>query len=205
MAGATEVIEPLLASVSDVTGVIGAATAVIGVPVLVLQMRRARKTTEGQSLTTLAQLVSEYKPLHTRLHPPPERWWTSPGTKPSKEDLVELEGYMGFFERLWLLVENKALTLDVVDRLYGYRVANIVNNPEIRKQKLEPQKAGWSDFIGLWGALISSRERSGRRQLFAYLPPDPKTGICPPNPTYQPSRPRGAPAQQAPAKKSRQA
>ena len=53
---------------------------------------------------------------------------------------------MGLFERVKVLVDDKIIDIDTVDRLYGYRVDNIVNNETIRQAKLEREKDSYLDF-----------------------------------------------------------
>ena len=72
---------------------------------------------------------------------------------PAPEDWPAIEAYMGVFERIQLLVEDKVLTLRTVDRLYSYRVLNIVSNDHIRTKKLVEKKEFWPDFCKLWDSL----------------------------------------------------
>ena len=62
---------------------------------------------------------------------------------------------MGLFERIKVLVDNRIIDLKTVDRLYGYRITNIVKNKKIKTGKLEnPEtKEGWQNFIELSSAL----------------------------------------------------
>jgi hypothetical protein len=64
-----------------------------------------------------------------------------------------VEAYMGVFERIQLLIDEKILDLDTVDRLYSYRILNIVSNERIWKEKLVEKEQFWPDFTRLWHSL----------------------------------------------------
>ncbi|HXU36336.1 MAG TPA: hypothetical protein VN937_08215 [Blastocatellia bacterium] len=67
---------------------------------------------------------------------------------------------MGLFERIKVLVDDGIVDLATIDKLYGYRVFNIVANDVIRKGKLEGQRAEhWKGFIELWDALKDRRRK----------------------------------------------
>ena len=58
--------------------------------------------------------------------------------------------YMGLFERIYIFVEKGIIDdIDIINRLYGYRVRNIVANNIIRKEKLVKEADSWTDFIEL--------------------------------------------------------
>ena len=65
---------------------------------------------------------------------------------------------MGLFERVKALIDDKIIDLDTVNRFYGYRLFNIVDNEAIRKFKLEQEAEFWRDFIKLWRALDKHRK-----------------------------------------------
>ena len=73
--------------------------------------------------------------------------------KPSPEEWPAIEAYMGVFERIQVLIDERVLTLRTVDRLYSYRVLNIVSNDHIRAEKLVEKEQFWPDFCKLWHGL----------------------------------------------------
>jgi hypothetical protein len=162
---------PLASSLGDIGSIVGAVVAVIGVPLLLLQLHRGRATTEGQLLLTLVELGDEHKAIHARLRSHNAKWWASTGSAPNNEDYAELEAYMGFFERIWVLVDNGSLKLGIVDSLYAYRVANIIRNRYIRTKKLIELASGWAKFIELWRELYRQHRGSDGREVFSQAPP----------------------------------
>lgn len=60
---------------------------------------------------------------------------------------------MRVFGYIQLLLDEKILELETVERLYSFRVLNIVRNPHIREAKLVKKGQFWSDFCRLWKSL----------------------------------------------------
>lgn len=79
---------------------------------------------------------------------------------------------MGLFERVWVLVKDGSLDIEVVERLYGYRIENIVINDRIRKIKLEDKSRAryWIDFIELWRALDQAHQKRNGSSVCATQP-----------------------------------
>jgi hypothetical protein len=69
--------------------------------------------------------------------------------------------YLGLFERVCILFVGGSVGIDAIERLYGYRVYNLVNNDRIRTTKLEDPSIAtyWIDFIQLWRALDRAHQR----------------------------------------------
>ncbi|MCB9102631.1 MAG: hypothetical protein H6633_00065 [Anaerolineales bacterium] len=71
----------------------------------------------------------------------------------SPADWVAVEKYMGLFERVKVLIDNGLVDIDTIDKLYGYRVINIVANKVIYHKKIKDEAEAWQKFIELWHAL----------------------------------------------------
>ncbi len=112
------------------------------------QIRRSRKISLADFLLRLDDQLKAYDDIHMKLHHRGE--WSKNSSGPaSEEEWVLVEKYMGLFERIYVIVETKIVPLDVIDRLYGYRVSNIMKNDIIRNEQLVKYKKYWSDFIAL--------------------------------------------------------
>jgi hypothetical protein len=114
-----------------------------------LQLRHAQRSARGTFLLDLEEMLRHHDKIHIKLEPGGEEDWKPAGP----DDWAAVEAYMGVFERIQLLVEERILDLDTVDRLYSYRVLNIVNNEHIRKEKLVEKGQFWTDFRKLWHSL----------------------------------------------------
>lgn len=145
----------------DIFTGLGFVATVAGVVWAAFTLRSTQRTTKGQFLVDLAPPFRDFFDLHVRLRRGGD-WWPEGHAGPSDGDWAELEQYMGLFERMWILIEGKSLDLDVVDRLYAYRVKNIVKNGDVRTKKLEELASGWTDFISLWRALDDLRRTQDR-------------------------------------------
>jgi hypothetical protein len=61
---------------------------------------------------------------------------------------------MGVFEEIAVMVNQGILELEIVRRLYAYRMIFIVANPDIRHQKLlSSEGIFWQDFLELCAKL----------------------------------------------------
>ncbi len=68
-------------------------------------------------------------------------------------------------ERIKVLIDDGIVDLATIDRLYGYRVFNIVANEVIRKAKLEGEpRRYWQDFIELHQALEKRRRKFSNKR-----------------------------------------
>ena len=114
------------------------------------QIRRARNVSQAEFLLRLDEQFREHLDVHIKLRPRGD--WCKQGYGPeTREDWVAVEMYMGLFERIYVLVDSKVISKEIINHLYGYRLTNIVKNETIRKGKLENSatKSGWTDFIKL--------------------------------------------------------
>jgi hypothetical protein len=119
------------------------------------ELKFSQDIAKGQFLLHLDELLDSRKEAHLMLRRG-GRWlrqdkvpqtlkecdWTA-------DEWAAVEAYMGFFERVNILVEKDLLDIAEVERLYGYRVRNIVNNPVIFEAKLVEARSGWKDFLSL--------------------------------------------------------
>jgi hypothetical protein len=144
---------------------IGAIATAIGVPVAAValivganQLRGQRQTSEAQFLLSLDEAFRHHDTTHRKFRPPAApgrtgvvgRWSGDDANGPSSaEDWADVEAYMGLFERVELMISSRLVDFQVVKRLYGYRVGNVLSNPIVVQGKLVEATDGWLDFIAL--------------------------------------------------------
>ncbi len=112
----------------------------------------SKNIAQGEFLLRLDELFQQHIEVHRRLRPGGD-WANAKSGPQTNDDWVDVEKYMGLFERIQFLVSRRIIDIDIIDKLYGYRLFNIVSNPIIRKNKLEQEADAWQDFIALWRAL----------------------------------------------------
>jgi hypothetical protein len=117
------------------------------------QLETSQRIARGEFLLHLDEIFRHHDRVHRRLLPNRGEWG-SPENGPPLDDSeawADIESYMGLFERIKVLIDAGMIDKDTMNRLYGYRISNIVRNNVIRVGKLEnPEtKGGWTDFIEL--------------------------------------------------------
>jgi hypothetical protein len=128
-----------------------------------------RRAAEGQQRASQAQFLlalddafRQHDPTHRKFRPPqaglaqgdPDGvvglWHGARARGPSTaEEWADVEAYMGLFERVNAMIDRGLLDVDMVQRLHGYRISNIVSNPRVVEQKLLRLAGGWQDFLAL--------------------------------------------------------
>jgi hypothetical protein len=154
----------LAAAIGSMVTAGGLILAVKNLKYLSKQIEDARRVARGEVLLRLDELFKDHKEVHLRLRG--GDWSADRGGPDSIEEWAAVERYMGFFERIQLLIDDQLIDLETFDRAHGYRVLNIANNSVIRKTKLEGTLAeSWTDFIRLWRAIEDNRERKRRQKI----------------------------------------
>lgn len=110
------------------------------------QIRRAKNIAQADFLLKLDDHFQHHLIVHSKLRPSGE--WSTPGAGPkSTDEWILVEKYMGLFERISVLVDSGIISKKIINRLYGYRIGNIIHNEIIYQTKLVQEKNDWSDFI----------------------------------------------------------
>jgi hypothetical protein len=119
----------------------------------------SRKIAQGEFLLRLEELFQMHLETHKRLRPGGE-WAGGKGGPTTNTEWIDVERYMGLFERINALVRDKVVPLDYIDKFYGYRLLNIAANPIIHQVKLVEEADSWQDFIELWQQIEANRKRN---------------------------------------------
>jgi hypothetical protein len=143
----------------NIATVIGLVMTGIGLLYAGIQLRASKKIARGEFLLRLDEMFQQHREVHTHLRP--GGIWAGTGKGPaSVENWVAVEKYMGLFERIKVLIDDGIVDLATIERLYGYRIFNIVANDVIRQAKIEGEaKEYWQDFIELYQTLEKRRKR----------------------------------------------
>jgi hypothetical protein len=126
---------------------IGVVLTGIGLIFAGYQLRDSRRVAQGEFLLQLDEMFRHHQEVHLALR---QGDWSDGVSGPeTNEEWAAVDAYMGLFERVYILIERKIIDKEIVDRLYGYRVRNIVTNDPIRQAKLVEAREYWTDFIKL--------------------------------------------------------
>lgn len=120
------------------------------------QLQASRAIAHGDFLLRLDEAFQRHAKVHMLLQPQFE-WGNNKSGPASPEDWFLVTSYMGLFERVNFLIQSEIEELAIIDKLYGYRIYNIVANNVIRRAKLEDREIAryWEGFIQLWLQLKS--------------------------------------------------
>ena len=144
----------------QISAIVAAVVAIIGLPMILLQLRVARqqqldaiKLSGSQVLLAVDAVLAVYRNVNRNLRPGGD--WYGSREHPTDEELPLVEPYLGIFERLWIAYSIGQIDIATIEHLYGYRIRNIWANPRLVETKLQNKQLrdGWSMFIALTCAL----------------------------------------------------
>lgn len=135
-------------ALSQLATALGAPIAIGALIFAGVQLRRTLLIERGRFLLELERMSGIHEKTHIKLRPGGE--WSDRKTGPqSATEWAELEDYMGFFEHCELLIHAGTMEIAHFERLFGYRLRNIVANETIVQAKLVQEGAYWKDFRSL--------------------------------------------------------
>ncbi len=148
----------------EIIASLGLFLAGIGLIYTGRQIQQARKIARGEFLLHLDELFAQHNDVHLLLRPGGD--YANGGKKPdTTQEWTAVERYMGLFERVKALIDDKIIDIDTVYSFYGYRVFNLTANETIRECKLVQEEESWIDFVELWRALEAYRKRAVAKKV----------------------------------------
>jgi hypothetical protein len=121
-------------------------------------LKRSDQGLYADLLLRLDQEMRNHRHVHTNLRPG-GAWATPNGGPETQSEWIDVEDYMGIFEHINFFIDKNLITIDYVERFYGYRYDNIVANARICRAKLDHERDGWEDFLALGQKLATYRSR----------------------------------------------
>jgi hypothetical protein len=147
------------ADLGTVAAVLFAAGAVA---VSAAQTRNAAKSARANIWLELEKMFAVHDDVHQRLRPGGSWWARAPDRAPGPNTVKEwasLEDYMGLFEHCEIMMQQRLLDWYTFERIYSYRLSNIMRNKMIVDAKLVKEGDKWQDFISLLRRLSKSDPR----------------------------------------------
>lgn len=148
-------------SIGDFANIVMAIATIGSLIYIARQVGDTRKHTKGQFLLEVDDRLRIYNHIHERLindYPP-----LDPETD---KDIhwPEVWQYIGFFERINIMLDDNILDIGLIYRLYGYRVYRIIHNDTLFAELMDGADA-WQDFIRLCHAIVVYRKAEGADQV----------------------------------------
>ena len=137
--------------VSDVASIVVALATTISLIYIARQVNVTRQQTKGQFLLALDAQFEKTGDILMRM-------LNDPAFTPDGVEWTEVWKLMSIFERVNIMVEDKILDVDLVDRLYGFRLLGLIGNDAIY-QRVQVTGAEWRDFIDLCHAVADHRQK----------------------------------------------
>jgi hypothetical protein len=169
----------LLETLSYIASIVGAVVAVVGFPLLYLQLRVARlqrldaiRVSTSQVLLAADAVLATHGQVAVKLRPG-GGWYGDEGAiHPTNDELPLVEPYLGVFERLFVAYQGGQVDAKTLDHMYGYRLANIWANRRIVDTKLQNDdlKRSWNGIIALTYFLEAHRGKPFTLHTDTYFP-----------------------------------
>jgi hypothetical protein len=159
------------ADLGTVVGVLFAASALV---VSAVQTKGAARSARASIWLELERMFAVHENVHQRLRPGGE-WATSGRSPRNVKEWASVEDYMGLFEYCEIMIEQHLLDWHTFNRIYSYRLSNIMQNADIVDAKLVDEGGSWQDFLSLLrrnsdsdpDCLMGWRIESSRAKRFA--------------------------------------
>ena len=165
---------------SWVASIVAGAVAVVGFPVVVWQLHVGRqqrldavRLSTSQVLLAADGVLANYADVAEKLRPGGE-WAVDSTNRPRNHELALVEPYLGIFERIFISVTAGQVEDEIIDQLYGYRLANIWNNERLAGIKLQNPRLrdAWKRLIALTCVVEAHRGRRLAGHTDTYFPSD---------------------------------
>ena len=140
-------------TVNDLTSMIVAFATVGSLLYISRQVNVTRQQTKGQFLLALDAQFEKSMGIMPRL--------LDPTFVPVDSEWIDIWRFMGVFERISVMVDDKILDAALVDRLYGPPLMTLIAN-DVIYQRLAASGAEWQDFIDLCYAIADRRQQSAK-------------------------------------------
>jgi hypothetical protein len=121
------------------------------------QSETSIKIARGEFLLHIDEMLLRYhRGIYLRLYP------GDPSLLAFPRDYPAMVMYMGLFERIKRLCDDRILDIGLINKLYGYRIDDIIANPTVYQELVRDMCYGWVDFISLWVELEKWRHPDQR-------------------------------------------
>lgn len=128
-----KLVEKHSAFIENTIGLMSLAIAGVSVYVIMLQLRQSRRIQEAEFIVHLNQAFVEntdYAKVYVELEN------SRHGNKKPNLSKIEISNYLTFFETIYILLNQKAISIKNLDDLFEYRFFLAIHNETVQKKKL---------------------------------------------------------------------
>jgi hypothetical protein len=163
---------------SWIAAIVGALFAIVGFPLLAWQLYVARSQRRDAIMLSTSQVLlaadavlATHAEINAKLRPF-GAWAGEEGrTHPTDDEFPLVEPYLGVFERIYVAYKAGQIDEEMLDQLYGYRIANIWANQRIVDIKLQSHlKTYYKRLIALTYVLEKFRGERFPLHVDTYVP-----------------------------------
>jgi hypothetical protein len=136
-------------STSDQLQTVAAVIALLALVYAARSLDLSRRIVRAQFWLALRDQFARHDEVHRKVRPGGP-WAGAQAAGPSStEDWAAVEAYMGLFEHCEAMIAQGLLDERTFERIYLYRVKNLLANPIIVEEKLVKRAQGWQSFLEL--------------------------------------------------------
>lgn len=136
-----------LPEIQNIATVIGIVVGCVALVFTALQYKKSADIAAAQFWLTLEEMFAKHDDVHILLR---GGAWSTPESGPETvEEWAMLEDYMGLFEHCELLIAKGLIDEKTFQKIFRYRIENILENRLIARAKLVEEKSCWETFIDL--------------------------------------------------------
>jgi hypothetical protein len=153
-------------AVAAVASALGVFVAIAGVWLILRQIAENRRQIKGNLISNLGDQLHKHSEIYQRFAPGrrPPAYREEPLTA---EEIQKICDYLSFFEEVYLLIEEKMIDLETIDKLFAYRFFGVVGDSQVQEQIL--RKDGLGSYFASIFALYEIWERYRRAHGLAII------------------------------------
>jgi hypothetical protein len=139
-------------SIGDIATVLYALLTLASLLYVARQVSVTRQQTRGQFLLALDDQFEKTNTISMRLLEEPQ-------FIPHDTEWIDIWRLMSVFERINIMIDDEMLSVDLVDRLHGFRLLKLIENDAVYA-RVQAAGADWQDFIDICYKIADYRMRA---------------------------------------------
>ncbi len=138
-------------TIADLASLILAVVTAISLLYIARQVSVSQKQAKGQFILALDEQFAQSREITARFA-------SEPQFRPEGREWTKVWALMSIFERVSIMVEDKILDLEIVERLWGFVLVRLIENDAVY-QRLHATGAEWQDLVSLCHAIAKGPRR----------------------------------------------